>query len=376
MVDRIAAALDAPIISFGPTGPTHLRVRGGAKLTGAIEVRSSKNAGVALLCATLLNRGRTTHPRDRPDRGGQPHPRGADEHRRPSVVVARRQRPRADPARRARPRRDGRGRRPPHPQRDHVPRTAAALLPTSFRLPYAGGCDLGTRTIEPHLPGAAPLRARRHGDRRLLPRYGRRVGRADPADHRSPSAATPSPRTPCWPPPSHPGTDGDPQRQPQLHGPGPLLLPRPPRRGDRRASGTTTLKVTGVEQIDIDVEFAPSEDPIEAMSLLAAAIVTAVASSRSSGRRSSSSRSSSRSSRRWASTTTVSEEYVAANGHTRLVDLTMRPSTLRSPIDKIHPMPFPGLNIDNLPFFAVIAADRRRARRSSTTGSTRTARST
>ncbi len=25
-------------------------------------------------------------------------------------------------------------------------------------------------------------------------------------------------------------------------------------------------------------------------------------------------------------------------------------------IDKIHPMPFPGLNIDNLPFFAVIAA--------------------
>ena len=29
---------------------------------------------------------------------------------------------------------------------------------------------------------------------------------------------------------------------------------------------------------------------------------------------------------------------------------------LRSPIDKIHPMPFPGLNIDNLPFFAVIAA--------------------
>jgi UDP-N-acetylglucosamine 1-carboxyvinyltransferase len=50
------------------------------------------------------------------------------------------------------------------------------------------------------------------------------------------------------------------------------------------------------------------------------------------------------------------EEYVAGNGHTRLVDLTTRPSTLHSPIDKIHPMPFPGLNIDNLPFFAVIAA--------------------
>ena len=51
-----------------------------------------------------------------------------------------------------------------------------------------------------------------------------------------------------------------------------------------------------------------------------------------------------------------SEEYVADNGRTRLVDLVTLPSTLHSPIDKIHPMPFPGLNIDNLPFFAVIAA--------------------
>ena len=32
------------------------------------------------------------------------------------------------------------------------------------------------------------------------------------------------------------------------------------------------------------------------------------------------------------------------------------PSLLQAPLDKIHPMPFPGLNIDNVPFFAVIAA--------------------
>ncbi len=37
-------------------------------------------------------------------------------------------------------------------------------------------------------------------------------------------------------------------------------------------------------------------------------------------------------------------------------DLTVRPSKLEAPIDKIHPMPFPGLNIDNVPFFAAIAA--------------------
>ncbi len=52
----------------------------------------------------------------------------------------------------------------------------------------------------------------------------------------------------------------------------------------------------------------------------------------------------------------LSPEYTSANGRTRLVDVTVHPSELRAPIDKIHPMPFPGLNIDNLPFFAVIAA--------------------
>jgi UDP-N-acetylglucosamine 1-carboxyvinyltransferase len=119
--------------------------------------------------------------------------------------------------------------------------------------------------------------------------------------------------------------------------------------------GTTTLTVRGTSDIEVDVDYAPSEDPIEAMSLVAAAIVT----------------SSSITIRR----TPIefleielalleemgfdydrTDEYLAGNGHTRLVDLTTRPSTLHAPIDKIHPMPFPGLNIDNLPFFAVIAA--------------------
>ncbi|MBO0692073.1 MAG: hypothetical protein J2P58_04160, partial [Acidimicrobiaceae bacterium] len=44
---------------------------------------------------------------------------------------------------------------------------------------------------------------------------------------------------------------------------------------------------------------------------------------------------------------------------TRLVDLTIRPSQLRARRDKIHPMPFPGINIDNLPFFAAIGAHAR-----------------
>jgi UDP-N-acetylglucosamine 1-carboxyvinyltransferase len=110
-----------------------------------------------------------------------------------------------------------------------------------------------------------------------------------------------------------------------------------------------------VHSINTDVEYSPSEDPIEAMSLLTAAIVTQseltikrapiefleieLAILEEMGLN-----------------FTLGDEYVAVNGHTRLADLTVRPSVLRSPIDKIHPMPFPGLNIDNLPFFAVIAA--------------------
>ena len=114
--------------------------------------------------------------------------------------------------------------------------------------------------------------------------------------------------------------------------------------------GTTTLRVHGLAAIDADVEYAVSEDPVEAMSLLTAGIVTGseitvgrvpiefmeieLATLAEMGLR-----------------YTLSDEYAAANGRTRLVDVTVHPSELRAPIDKIHPMPFPGLNIDNLPFF-------------------------
>jgi UDP-N-acetylglucosamine 1-carboxyvinyltransferase len=54
-----------------------------------------------------------------------------------------------------------------------------------------------------------------------------------------------------------------------------------------------------------------------------------------------------------------SAEYPSANGYTRLADITVTPSELHARRDKIHPMPFPGLNIDNLPFFAGIGAHAR-----------------
>ena len=120
--------------------------------------------------------------------------------------------------------------------------------------------------------------------------------------------------------------------------------------------GTTTLTVTGCTEIDVDVDYSPSEDPIEAMTLLAAAIVTdseitvkrvpiefieiELAVLEEMGFR-----------------YDLSEEYLAANGQ-HPAGRPHHPATrcCTPPLDKIHPMPFPGLNIDNLPFFAVIAA--------------------
>jgi len=119
--------------------------------------------------------------------------------------------------------------------------------------------------------------------------------------------------------------------------------------------GTTTLQIRGKKKIHMDVTYAPAEDPIEAMSYLAAGIVTRseievkrapiefleieLAILRSMGLK-----------------FELSDEYLAENGRSRLVDISLKESKLVAPIDKIHPMPFPGLNIDNLPFFSLVAA--------------------
>jgi len=222
-----------------------------------------------------------------------------------------------------------------------------------FQLPYAGGCDLGTRTVEPHLSALRP--------------FGLEV-KATEGSYRATMAAGIAPTRPIVLTERGDTVTENALMAAALHD-GVTVI--------RNASsnymvqdlcfylqqlgvgvegiGTTTLTVTGRSRIEVDVEYAPSEDPIEAMSLLAAAIVTdseiticrvpiefleiELAVLEEMGFR-----------------YDCSEEYVAANGRTRLVDLTTRHSTLRAPLDKVHPMPFPGLNIDNLPFFAVIGA--------------------
>src|SRR5699024_5745142 len=351
-ISRIGSALDSELVGLGTSGPSHLRVQGETTLSGAIDVKSSKNAGVALLCASLLNTGTTVLRKVA---------RIEEVNRLLEVLTSI-------------------GVRASWLNSDNdlelrVPATldlssidAAAARRTrsiimflgpllhragKFQLPYAGGCDLGTRTVEPHLS------ALRH--------FGLDVVATD-HHYQATTSAVAGPRRPIV------LTErGDTVTEN-------ALLAAAPDEGNaviRNARpnymvqdlclfveklgvsidgiGTTTLRVQGRARISTDVDYAPSEDPIEAMSLISAAIVT-------------------------RSSITVrrvpiefmeielalleemglrydrSEEYTAENGRTRLVDVTTHPSQLTAPIDKIHPMPFPGLNIDNLPFFAVIAA--------------------
>jgi UDP-N-acetylglucosamine 1-carboxyvinyltransferase len=50
----------------------------------------------------------------------------------------------------------------------------------------------------------------------------------------------------------------------------------------------------------------------------------------------------------------MSRPYLSPNRHFQLVDIEILPSRLTALTDKIHPQPYPGLNIDNLPLFVPI----------------------
>ena len=51
----------------------------------------------------------------------------------------------------------------------------------------------------------------------------------------------------------------------------------------------------------------------------------------------------------------MTPEYPSYNERTRLVDITVERSKLVAPKDKLHALPFPGINMDNLPFMGLIA---------------------
>jgi len=352
MIARISEVLSHDIMTLNRTGKINFRVHGGNKLSGSIDVKTSKNAAVALLCASLLNQGKTVLRRVA---------RIEEVNRIIEVLQSIGVKVRwlnEDGDLEIIP--------PKRLQLENIDIAAAKRTRTiimflgpllhqyrDFKLPFAGGCNLGTRTVEPHMVGLAP--------------FGLNVeARAGTDYYHATSTKTPVKR------PIILTERGDTVTENVIMAAalydGEVIL--------RNASpnymvqdvcfflqklgvkiegiGTTTLKIHGVKSINQNVEYFPSEDPIEAMSFVAAAAVTdseitinrapiefleiELAILASMGLK-----------------YEMSEEYAANNKHTRLVDLKILHSNFTAAKDKLHAQAFPFVNMDNLPFMGLIA---------------------
>ena len=357
MIKKLSEAFGTQILSINDSASQSFRIRGGKELAGEITINTSKNAAVGLLCAALLNTGKTVlHRVARIEEvfriievlesiGVKCH--WTNRHRDLEIISLRELKldeMDIEAARRTR----------------SIIMFLGPLLHRyrQFTLPYAGGCSLGTRTVEPHLKalesfGLKVDATKNSGfyeievDSKIVndrsDRYIVLTERGDTVTENVLMAAA-----------MNPGKT-------TIVGASPNYMVQDvcfflEKLGVKiEGIGTTRLKVHGKSRFNVDVEYNVSEDPIEAMSFIAAALVT-------------------------HSKVTItrapiefleielevlknmnakiekSEEYLSANGRTRLADLIVHKSDLIAPVDKIHPMPFPGLNIDNLPFFSVIAS--------------------
>lgn len=350
MIARISEVLSSNIVSLNQSGKINFRVTGGAKLSGSIEVKTSKNAAVALLCAALLNKGKTTLRRVA---------RIEEVNRIIEVLQSIGVKVRwigdsndlelIPPKRLALDKMDI----------NAAKRTRTVIMflgpllhqYDDFKLPFAGGCSLGTRTVEPHMTGLAPFGLQveatsdyYHATVKETPitRTILLTERGDTVTENVIMAAA-----------LHDGTttirNASPNYMVQDLC---FFLEKLGVKID--GIGTTTLTIRGKKSIDQTVEYYPSEDPIEAMSLIAAGVVTdseisilrapiefielELAVLEGMGLQ-----------------YELSDEYKARNGRTRLVDIALKHSKLKAPKDKLHSMPFPGVNMDNLPFLGLIA---------------------
>lgn len=357
MIKKLSEALGGQILSINDSASQSFRIRGGKELHGEITVNTSKNAAVGLLCASLLNAGKTVFHRvarieevfriiEVLESIGVKC-RWVNRHRDLEIISPRELKLEEMDIEAARKTRS-------------IIMFLGPLLHRypKFKIPYAGGCSLGTRTVEPHIQalksfglqvdatcnsGFYEVSVKQETLHKYHDRYIVLTERGDTVTENVLMAAALSPgRTTI--------VGASPNYMVQdvcffleklgvkIHG-----------------VGTTRLVVQGRPMIDADVEYSISEDPIEAMSFIAAALVT---------------NSEIKVSRvpiefleielevlkNMGAVIDKSPEYASANERTRLVDLTVHKSKLKAPVDKIHPMPFPGLNIDNLPFFSIIAA--------------------
>ena len=349
-LSKVSEALDHKIVSIADS--TDFEIEGPTKLSGSIATNTSKNGALALACGALLNRGITRL------RG---IPRIEEMNRLfeifESIGVS--------------VRRDGDvvEIRPPKTFNLASMDVAAArrirsvlmmIGPLShhverFEIPHAGGCKMGNRTIAAHRFALEDLGLSiktesesyviTRAKRARTPRLGEVVmyESSDTATINALLRAALIPRVTRI-------SFATPNYQVQETC---FFLRALGVRVD--GVGTTDVVVHGVESIKQDIEYANSEDPIESMMFIAAAVATEsqltvrrcpidfvkleLAKLEHMGLR-----------------YDISEPYLADNGGTRLADVTVYPSKLEAPHDKIAAQPYPGINTDNLPFFVPIAA--------------------
>jgi UDP-N-acetylglucosamine 1-carboxyvinyltransferase len=346
---RLSDALNKQIISLG-SGSVNLRIEGGHELSGKIRLKTSKNAAVALLCASLLNYGVTRFKN---------FPRIEEVNRIIEVLNS------IGVQTKWLEGNDLEIRRPAELNlaginKDAARKTRSVLMMIgslmhdheSFKIPYAGGCKLGERTVEPHLFaleefGVGIVATQGHYNVTVDKRAPGELTLYEQGNTVTNNVLMAAARTPDTT--LVQSASGDYMVQDLCYFLQKLGV-------KVEGIGTPFLKITGVAHIKKNITYAPTEDPIEAMFFISAAVVT------------NSEITVERVPYRWIALEllklkkmgleyTMSKTYKAENGQIDLADITVHKHNgrLRALVDKIHPNLYPGLNPDNLPYFVLVA---------------------
>jgi len=328
----------------------NFKITGGRTLHGTVRVNTSKNAAVALLCASLLNKGISTF---------RNVPRIEEVNRIIEVLESVGVKTKwlndkdlqiTPPTKLELKKLD----------RETAIKTRSVIMllgplmhrEKTFTLPHPGGCKLGARSVRPHLFAFEKLGVKvvsRHEDYLINSAKAkaktREVVLYESGDTVTENVLMAAARLPGTTTIKFATANYMVQDLCQY------LVALGIKIG---GIGSTTLTVVGQPEINQAVEFALSEDPIEAMLFLAIAATT---------------NSALKIERapidflelellkleKMGFKYKITKYYKSNNGWTNLVDIETKPSKLKALEEKIHPDPYPGLNIDNLPFFVPIA---------------------
>jgi UDP-N-acetylglucosamine 1-carboxyvinyltransferase len=346
MIKKISKALNKNLLTPTP-GSMNIQIEGKHMLSGTIETNTSKNGAVGLLCASLLNKGKTTLKH---------MPKIEEVYRIIEVLESINVKVEWEGC-------DITITPPKKFDLRHIDVEAARKTRSivmfigplmhhlkKFSLPQSGGCKLGSRTVRPHFYalehfGVAIDTTEDAFKIEVVPKCPEEIILYESGDTVTENALFGAAIGGCTTTIKYCSANYMVQEICAF-----LIACGVKIEG----VGTTTLIVTGVSEINLDITYTLAEDPTDSMFFLAAAIVT---------------NSTLKITRcpidflelellkleKMGFKNVRSKPYLSHNGVTKLVDITTKPSKLVSLHEKIYARPYPGLNIDNLPFFAVIA---------------------